>query len=107
MDHVMNEYLIRLAKFYILVNKHRTDKLNMFPGISQKDAQSMLFTFAFGGDGAPICGTSFLVSFKNVGKRISSSSENFLVFGGDADKNSVVVRRFVLKVLSDIEYLES
>ena len=51
---------------------------------------------SFGGDGAPGSGCAFLSPFLNVGKRIASSFENFLIFGANVEENSPVVERFVL-----------
>ena len=67
-----DEYLLRLAEFYLKVNRYRFDKLAVFEKFQKKDAESLLFVFAIGGDGAPICGMSFLVSFPfQYKKRIS------------------------------------
>ena len=100
-------YLLRLAQFYLLTNEHRFDKLREFSCFQKKDPSSFMFVIALGGDGAPICGMSFLVSFLNVGNRIASSAENFMIFGSDVSENSKVVRKFVMKLMSDIKYLES
>ena len=43
---------------------------------------SFLFLFSIGGDEAPASGTTFLVSFLNAGKRVCSSFDNFLIWGG-------------------------
>ena len=48
-----------------------------------------------------------MLSFLNIGHRIASSAENFLVFGADTEENSVLVRRYMLKLLSDLQFLES
>ena len=101
------EYILRLAKFYFSVNENRADKLKLFENIPRKNSDSMLFLLAVGGDSAPICGMSMLVSFLNVGKRIASSDEQFLVFGADVSESSKIVSNFVLKLISDIKYLES
>lgn len=101
------EYILRLAKFYLTVNENRVDKLKTFDNILQMDSDAVLFLLAFGGDSAPICGMSFLVSFLNVGKRIASSSEQFLLLGADVDETSKSVSNFVLKLVADIKYLES
>ena len=71
------EYIPRLAKFYLIVDSHRKDKLRWFPDIPRKDIQSKLFCIAFGGDGAPLSGMSMLISFINVTRRINSSAEHF------------------------------
>ena len=67
----------------------------------------MLFVLAFGGDAAPGYGTSYLVSFLNAGRRVMSSSENFIIFGGNVDETSKISSRFVMKLMSDIRHLES
>ena len=102
-----DEYVLRLATFYLYINENRVDKLKTFPHLPKKDTKSFLFVMAVGGDGAPSSGTVFLVSFLNVATRLASSSENFLVFGANVPENSNVVRRYVLKLVSDIQFLES
>ena len=100
-------YIQRLAVFYLKVNKCRSDKLLTFEIFSKKDPNSFLFLISFGGDGAPGFGTIFNVSFLNVGKRILSSSETFMVFGGDVEENSLIVKRLVEKAIEDFIYLET
>ena len=56
---------------------------------------------------APDVGTIFLVSFINVGKRLYSSSETFMVFGGYVGENSLPVRRFLEKAMLSFIYLQS
>ena len=103
----VKSYIQRLAIFYLKVNKYRADKLLTFGNFPKKDSSSFLFLISFGGDGAPGIGTIFNVSFLNVGKRILSSSETFMVFGGDVEENSLTVKRFVQKAIEDFIYLES
>ena len=62
---------------------------------------------SIGGDGAPLVGTLFLLSFLNVVKRIASSFNNFLIFGTDEDEKSPVVIAYVKRLVHDIRYLES
>ena len=96
----------RLAKFYLTVNKTRVDKIKTFEQYTKKCPSSILFLMAIGGDEAPVTGTSFLISFLNVGRRIASSYENFLLFGANVKESGMVVRRFVLKLVSEIKVLE-
>ena len=103
----VGEYILRLASFYLKIDKYREDKLLEFPNIPKKDPASFLFVISFGGDGAPGVGTIFLVSFINVGKRSYSSSETFMVFGGDVGENSLPVRRFLEKAMLSFIYLQS
>ena len=102
-----SEYVLRLTKFYLHVDRHRKDKLKIFPNLPRKCTDSLLFPLAIGGDGAPGYGTSFLLSFLNCGERIASSSENFLLFGGNVDETSPVVKAYLSKLITDICYLES
>ena len=101
------EYAPRLAKFYLAVDRYRIDKLKPFPNAVRKDQSSVLFLIAIGGDEAPVAGTTFLMSFLNVGKRIASSAENFLTFGGNVKENGMVVRRYITKLVSQLKVLES
>ena len=100
------QYILRLAKFYLFVNKNRHDKLKVFPYFKKKNEDSFLFCVSIGGDGAPICGMSILVSFLNVGSRIASSDEQFLLFGADVSENSIIVSKFIEKLVVDMKYLE-
>ena len=58
------------------------------------------FLVAFGGDGCPFgkneSACSFLISFLNVGKRVASSNDNFLVFGGNVEETSLTVNQSAL-----------
>ena len=101
------ELALRLAKFYLQVNGEREDKLHTFSTFAKKDARSSVFIMAIGGDGAPGSGTLFLLSFLNIGLRIASSSECFLLLGANVEENSKLSRNFILKLLADIKFLES
>ena len=102
-----NEYVLRLASFYLCVDNCHVDKLKQFSSFTTKEPDLKLFVFSVGGDSVPINGTMFLVSFINCGVRLVSSAENFMVFGANVDENSKVVCQFVLKLLLDIRFLES
>ena len=71
----LREYLPHLAQFYLSVSTR--SKLKWF-GKAEGS-----FQLAWGGDGCPFgkneSACSFLVSFLNSGKRVVSSSDNFLV----------------------------
>ena len=75
------DFVPRLAQFYLFVYKYRSDELIQFHNRPKKNADSTLFLMCIGGDEAPGSGMAYLISFMNVGKRIASSSENFLFFG--------------------------
>ena len=100
-------YIKRLAEFYLNVNNYRKDKLREFSAFPKKCEESILLVLAVGGDGAPGSGTAFLVSFLNCGQRISSSSENYLLFGANVEENSPIVISFLKKLTADISFLES
>ena len=103
----LREYALRLAQYYICVNEHRVDKLKIFQNLVQKEDYSLVFAMCLGGDEAPAAGTSYLVSFYNVGKRIRSSSENFLIFGANVKETSEVVKRYLKNLFEDVKYLEA
>lgn len=67
------------------------------------------FLVAFGGDGCPFgkngTACSFLVSFLNAGKRVASSSDNFLVFGANCEETSKLVTGYVQSVYKQIHDL--
>ena len=87
----LTELLLRLAQFYLEVNKHRVDKLNWFG----KEVGS--FKVAIGGDGAAFgkddTALSWLVSFLNCGPRICSHEENFLLLGANCKEDCEPIRR--------------
>ena len=99
-------FILKLAEFYLDRNEERTDKLKAFETIPKKCLDSFMFVLALGGDGAPGTGTSFLISFLNIGQRVASSSENFLLFGANVDESSMVVSAFVRKLEIDLQILE-
>ena len=90
----------------MLLNEIREDKLLVFPNLKPKDPSSVVFALAVGGDEAPGAGTSYLVSFLNIGKRVASSSENHLIFGADVKETSKVVERYLAILQKDLKYLE-
>ena len=101
------EFVPRLAQFYLCVYKQRADELIQFHNKPKKNADSTLFLMCIGGDEAPESGMAYLISFMNVGKRIASSTENHLIFGGDVKEDSLVVRAYVSKLMTELRYLES
>lgn len=99
---VLRAYLPRLAAFYINMQTHR----NVLAWFSETEGT---FLVAFGGDGCPFgkneTACSFLVSFPNAGKRVASSSDNFLVFGANCEETSKLVTRYVQSVYKQIHDL--
>ena len=64
-----------------------------------------------GGDGAPFgrddTAFSWLVSFLNIGQGVLSSNNNFLLFGANSAENCLPVRRFLGRLMTDIQRIES
>ena len=104
---IPRDYVLRLVEFYLSINKSRSDKLKTFSQKKKKFEDTFQFVLAISGDGAPGAGTSILISFINTGKRIASSKENFLLFGGHVEENSVCVSEFLKILFNDIQFLES
>ena len=98
-------FLPRLAQFYLNLNNLRLDKLKFDFNYALKNENSCIFLLA--SDEAPQSGTSFLVSFLNIGKRLASSSGNFLLFGANVKENGAVVRRYISFMLSQLKILEN
>ena len=100
----LREYLPRLAKFYLNMQGKRKGALKWFGETEGR------FLVAFGGDGCPFgkneSACSFLISFLNVGKRVASSSDNFLVFGANVEETSPVVKKYLNSVCKQIVDLD-
>ena len=100
----LREYLPRLALHYLSLQEKSSGALKWF------GKTEGTFLVAFGGDGCPFgkseTACSFLVSFLNTGKRVASSSDNFLVFGGNVEENSLVVKKYAQYVYKQIADLE-
>lgn len=90
-------FTLRLAKFYLEVNRKREDKLEPIPLFDTRDSDSFLFVMEIGGAGMII-----LILFLNVGERPPGSKEQFLLFGGAVVGNSEVLSNFfkILKMSS-------
>ena len=99
----LREYLPRLAKFYLNMQRKRKGALKWFGETEGR------FLVAFGGDGCPFgkneSACSFLISFPNVGKRVASSNDNFLVFGGNVEETSLTVKKYINFVCKKIIWM--
>ena len=58
-----------------------------------------------GGDGTPGVGTTYH-TFVNVGKRIASSFEIFMIFWAECSEDSDFVRKYISKLTKDLVELE-
>ena len=91
-----------LAKFYLSENSKESLK-----GFAESTGT---FQIALGGDGCPFgkneSACSFLFSFLNVGRRVASSYDNFLIFGANCDESSPVTKKYVRSLLPQLAELE-
>ena len=91
-----------------ILPEHAKDMLSSLKWFGKTEGT---FPVAFGGDGCPFgkneSACSFLVSFLNTGKRVTFSSDDFLVFGGNVEENSLVVKRYINSVCKQIVDLEN
>ena len=98
--------LLALSKFYLETDPIRkeSEKLIWF---GEKGA----FKVAIGGDGAPFGkwdeSMSWLVSFLNVGARVASPNDNFLLFGANCKEDHPSVRLFTKQLASQIANIET
>ena len=97
------QFLPLLASFYMKIEQQTGEKLLWFD-------KENTFKVILGGDGAPFgkydTSCSWLVSFLNRGRHVLSSDENFLIFGANCGEESLPVRRYVQKLVSDIAIVE-
>ena len=102
----LENFLLMLCKFYFETDEYRkdSDKLTWF------GEREGTFKVAIGGDGAPFGkwdqSMSWLISFLNVGPRVASPNDNFLLFGANCKEDHEVVVRFTEKLAADIEVIE-
>ena len=98
----LRQYLPMLAKFYLSENSK--ESLKVFAESTDT------FQIALGDDGCPFgkneSAKSFLVSFLNVGRRVASSYDNFLIFGANCDESSPVTKKYVRSLLPQLAGLE-
>ena len=99
----LEEYLLELAKMYIHIDQEDSFLLHF-------SCEPFHFRVAVGADGAPFRkddeATAWIISFLNVGERIASESENFLIAGANCSESHVAMIRYARKLVSDIAYVE-
>ena len=92
MYRALDVLLVALAKFVLDTDQYR-DEENKLRWFGSKEVGH--FRVAVGGDGAPFGkweeSTSWLVSFLNVGPRVASPNDNFLLFGANCKETHEVV----------------
>ena len=102
----LENLVVMLSQFYFETDQFRqdTDKLVWFGGEEGE------FRVAIGGDGAPFGkwdeSMSLLVSFLNVGPRVASPNDNFLLFGANCKESHEVVALYTRQLKAEIEEIE-
>lgn len=82
----------------------RTEKKAWKALQNQQALFKLLFRCPFGKNESAC---SFLVSLLNVGRRVASSYDNFLIFGATCDENSPVTKKYVGSLLPQITVWKS
>ena len=99
----LEEMLLELGDMYVSLDKKTPFLLNFWEPLWH-------FRVALGADGAPFGkddeATAWLLSFLNVGNRIASCNENFLLCGANCSESHPSMFKFALKFISDVAYIE-
>ena len=97
----LTEHLVRLASFYL--STLTDEQIDWF-------GEPNTFQIAIGGDGAPFGkyeqSCAWLISFVNIGHRILSSDDNFLIFGSNCSEESAVVKKYISMISKQIVEIE-
>ena len=97
----LEDLVLKLAEFYL-----NSDEYNILTF-----DEPNTFHIALGGDGALFgkddSACSWLVSFLNVGQHILSRNENFLLFRANCSENSLPVKRFIAKLMTDVHHIQN
>lgn len=105
----LEDFLLELSSLYIHVDKVLSKEGTPF--LHHFNEAPYSFKVAVGADGAPFGkddeATAWLLSFLNVGHRIASQNENFLLAGANCPESHVVMKLYAKKLVSDIAYVES
>lgn len=97
----LEETLLTLGQYYL-----SNQSLYDFKWFSEPNT----FYISIGGDGAPFgkddTACSWLVGILNITRGVLSSNENFLIFGANCHEDSVPVKRYIQKLLGEIQVIE-
>ena len=92
-----------MAEMYLFLSEERLININWFN-------DQGLFQVSLGADGAPFGkddeATAWLVSFANMGKRVASAHDNFLLCGANASEGSKPMIRYTKKLVHHMVYVE-
>ena len=93
----LTEHLVRLASFYL--STLTDEQIDWF-------GEPNTFQIAIGGDRVPFGkhehSCAWLISFFNIGHRILSSDDNFLIFGSNCSEESPVVKAYISMISKEI-----
>ena len=99
----LEEYILVLASMYIAID----EALGSASFLLHFGSEKYQFRLAIGADGAPFGkddeACAWLVSFLNVGKRITSQNENFLLAGANCSESHVCMKRYARQLIGSIE----
>ena len=97
----LTECLVRLVSFYLTTLE--ADDFDWF-------GEPNTFQIAIGGDGAPIGrfdqSCAWLISFLNVGHRVLSNQDNFLIFESNCSEQSIAAKRYIAMVAKEMEQID-
>ena len=96
--------LLQLADLYLSIDK-------VTPILSWFGKAPDTFLVAIGADGAPFGkdneATSWLVSFLNLGNRIASCDDNFLLLGANCKEDHPTIIKYATQIRGEIALIES
>jgi hypothetical protein len=99
----LEDYLVELADMYVTIDKTQ-------PFLLHFKSEPYHFRVAIGADGAPFGkddeATAWLLSFLNVGGRIASENENFIIADANCSESHPSMLRYASKLVSDISHIE-
>ena len=99
----LEEYILVLASMYIAID----EALGSASFLLHFGSEKYHFRLAIKADGAPFGkddeACAWLVSFLNVGKRITSQNENFLLAGANCSESHVCMQRYARQLIDSIE----
>ena len=93
-----------MAELYLFLHREGLIDLNWF----QNEG---MFEVSIGADGAPFGkddeATAWLLSFANLGKRVSSAHDNFLLCGANAIEGCKPMKTYAFSLVKEMSYIET
>lgn len=101
----LETYLIEIADLYLFLNEKEILDLDWF----EQPVGS--FKVAIGADGAPFGkqneATSWLISFLNVGERVASCNDNFILLGANCPEDHPNMKKYAVMLSNQFPEIES